>query len=397
MEKITPKFIREAELPAGKKQVIFWDAELPNFGLRLTQGSKSFVLDISYNGKRHRKTIGRHDVLSPSEARNKARKLLTELTDVNPVMERPVVPTLQEVLDRYLSVRPLKETTAKRFRYNMEKYLPDWLPLAVSAITKSMVEVRFQELTSAPTRCGTPGKGRANIVMQNLNTLLKFAIEDYELDMVNPAQTLTRNRAWHRLYPRQGVVPDSQLADWYRSVMGLKNKNHRDYFLLLIFTGFRRATAAQLTWSQVSFEDKVITIPPEASKSYREQRLPMSDFVFDLLKQRYDDRTSECVFPRRYVRNPKKYMSFVGVSHEVVRRESGCQFALHDCRRTFLTIADRLGLPLSVLKMLANHGRRRDVTMSYLVVDIEWLQQPKQQITDRFFELTNAKSSGRAS
>ena len=59
----------------------------------------------------------------------------------------------------------------------------------------------------------------------------------------------------------------------------------------------------------------------------------------------------------------------------------------HDLRRTFLTSAEKLGLPYVVLKKLANHSCRSDTTFGYLIVDVERLREPMQKITDHLLSL----------
>jgi len=67
---------------------------------------------------------------------------------------------------------------------------------------------------------------------------------------------------------------------------------------------------------------------------------------------------------------------------DIVTEVSGVNFILHDLRRTFLTIADRVDTPAYVLKKLANHTVKNDVTAGYIVLDIERLRKYMQLISD---------------
>ena len=62
------------------------------------------------------------------------------------------------------------------------------------------------------------------------------------------------------------------------------------------------------------------------------------------------------------------------------------------CRRTFLTMAERLGFSYVILKKLANHSGRNDTTFGYIVVDIERLREPMQRITIEFLLLCKDRS-----
>ena len=56
-------------------------------------------------------------------------------------------------------------------------------------------------------------------------------------------------------------------------------------------------------------------------------------------------------------------------------------------RRTFITIAESLDIPVYALKKLPNHKTSSDVTAGYVVIDIERLRKPMQMITDYILKL----------
>jgi integrase len=86
---------------------------------------------------------------------------------------------------------------------------------------------------------------------------------------------------------------------------------------------------------------------------------------------------SEYVFP-----------AAIGAGHIVEPRKamlkvveiSGVDFMLHDLRRTFITTAESLDISSYSLKRLLNHKNCNDVTAGYLVIDVERLRKPMQQI-----------------
>jgi len=158
--------------------------------------------------------------------------------------------------------------------------------------------------------------------------------------------------------------------------MSLSQQTVRDYLLLLLFTGLRRNEAATLRWEDLDFESKVLVVRSEVAKNGKEHRLPLSDFLEDLLRKRYLERISEeFVFPGR---GNKRHL--VDSDHVIrgVAKRAGCSFMLHDLRRTFLTVAERLALSYVVLKKLANHSGKNDTTFGYVVVDVERLREPMQ-------------------
>ena len=270
--------------------------------------------------------------------------------------------------------------------------LGDWLDRPVVSITRDMVERRHRELRGT-TRQGTTGESQANAVMRILGILLNFAAANYELDgqpiiVVNPIKRLSQNHLWYREQRRQVVIPDHKMAAWYQAVQSLRNTTVRDYLLVLFLTGLRRNEAATLRWDDIDFESRVLTIRQELSKNHKEHRLPLSNYLMNLLVVRHANRKdSPYVFPGR---GGKRHIIESDYIIQKVVASASCQFTIHDIRRTFLTSAEKLGLPYIVLKKLANHSGRNDTTFGYIIVDVERLREPMQQITDHLLTLMGA-------
>ena len=398
MARLTNSFVSTLPFP-DKGQVFYRDSSLPGFGLRVTPGSRTYIVEARVNGVVRRITLGDHRKMTASTAKAKALKLLAQMAaGKDPTAERAkrkiAGVTLQEVLERYLSTRNLRPNTVRTYRYILPRCLGDWMDLPVTAISREMVEKRHQDLRR-PTRQGSSGEAQANTVMRILGTLLNFAAANYEIDgkpiiLVNPIKRLSNNRQWYLERRRQTVIPDHKLADWYNAVMSLRHGIVRDYLLLLLFTGLRRNEAGALRWEDVDFQAKVLTVRAEVAKNKKEHRLPLSDFLENLLMRRLLEKgASEYVFPGRGGKG-----HIVDSDHVIrgVANEAKCPFMLHDLRRTFLTMAERLGFSYVILKKLANHSGRNDTTFGYIVVDIERLREPMQQITNEFLRLCRQRN-----
>ena len=97
-----------------------------------------------------------------------------------------------------------------------------------------------------------------------------------------------------------------------------------------------------------------------------------------MLEERHKLSTgSPYVFPAR-----SKSGHLETIDHQVkkVRKDSGVDFMLHDLRRTFITTAERLNLPLVALKRLLNH-KDASVTEGYIMHDVERLREPMEIVT----------------
>lgn len=202
----------------------------------------------------------------------------------------------------------------------------------------------------------------------------------------NPVTRLSRNRAWHKIHPRQGIIPDHKLRDWYKAVCTLRHDVARDFLLFTLLTGLRFGETRMLKWCYVDFELKVLNIPREITKSDRQHLLPLSDFLIQLLKRRHTYRyLSEWVFPSTRLKN-KPISAGVGMVRRV-QDKSKIKFTMHDLRRTFLTMGEKLDVPVYALKRLVNHSVSNDMTGRYLVLDIDRIRVYMCRITDEFVKL----------
>ncbi|CAN5139057.1 hypothetical protein BH10CYA1_BH10CYA1_58420 [soil metagenome] len=268
MAKLTQRISDTTTPPATGKELIR-DDDLRGFGLSVTKRSKTYFVECRVNGKQRRATVGRADLLTLEEARVKGRKLLAEMTSgfdphAEKRNEKTNSITLIEVLEEYLAVKQLKKSTVTVYRRVIKKSLKDWLHMPIVAITKNMVEDRHRSLASGTPK-GTSGRAYSNFCLKTLQSLLNFAAEKYEVDgkpliPVNPVSRLTKTRAWFRVHPRTGVIPEYKLADFYKAAMSMENPAVRDYFLLLLFTGVRKCEGTNLRWSDIDFQAKTMTI-----------------------------------------------------------------------------------------------------------------------------------------
>src|SRR5262249_20732388 len=122
--------------------------------------------------------------------------------------------------------------------------------------------------------------------------------------------------------------------------------------------------------------------------SGREHRLPLTDFLLELLKQRkLAAGEAAYVFPGR---NGNHHMMDCDAAVEQVIKNSGCHFILHDLRRVFLSTAEKLEVPHYVLKKLVNHSVASDVTGGYIVIEVERLRSYMTLISEHFVRLLGA-------
>jgi integrase len=389
MARLINSVINKLEQPTSGAVLLF-DDESRGFGLRLTRGAKTYIVQCRVNGKVKRITIGRHGVFSPQQAQKEAKRSLGLMAQgIDPDAQKAEAIAravrLTQLYERYKGSHQLKPKTISVYDGVMRRCFADWQPKPVTDITKDMVEKRHRELSNA---FGPRGKGEAQAhqAMRILRALFNYAeaiLEDASGKPIvahNPVKRLTQIKAWNKIPRRQSVIDSRDLSKWFGAVNQLQSDTARDFFILLLFTGLRRSEAATLTWKQIDLDLQTLTITSEIAKNHREHRLPLTDFLVDLLAARRAKyaKQSEYVFPglngEAYFKEPKSAIN-------VVITKSGIKFSCHDLRRTFITIAESLGIP-----HYAFHKDGSDVTAGYIVTEVERLRAPMQRITDSIRE-----------
>lgn len=383
------------KLPAPPKgYVLYWDNKDAGFGLRITStGVKSFIMQKRVNGRDTRMTIGRYGQLTAEQARKEAEKLGGDIAKgIDPLAEKRRAKleqrTVQEVFEDYLQTRKdLKPRTIRDMKEAFNKVIPDWLVLHMIKITSPMIEKRHQKHGE------TRSKARANLGMRYLQVLFNYAIVQYQdaegksLISSNPVKQLSDVHGWYKIDRRKTVIKKVDLGDWVIAVESLPNEAMRDFFMFVLLTGCRKEEAKKIRWDNIDFHERTLTfIDPKNSKDHT---LPFSDYLETMLTRRKHNMSSEFVFSDEQGR----VVSNFRYAQAAVEKSCGVKFCLHDLRRTFALLAESLDLSAYAVKRLLNHADGNDVTAGYLVLDVERLRAPMQQITDFVLKAAGLKKA----
>jgi integrase len=340
-------------------QVFYRDTELKGFGLRVGKSTKAYYAEKRVNGKTVRVTIGTHGQITTEQARKEAQKLLGIMTTGhNPTDEKKQSKakaiTLGEAFAEYLNARKsLNPRTIYDYKGVMRNCFKDWQDKALADISKDMIATRHAKIGE------NSGAAKANLSMRVLSTVFNFAIARYEdskgtpIISDNPVKRLSQTRAWYRVDRRNTLIKPHELPALFEGLKQLTDIDItktaevvRDYILLILFTGLRRQEAAKLKWEQVDFKAKTLTVTD--TKNSEPLTLPLSDYLCDLLKVRYENRVNDYVFPGNseagYLTEPKRKKT-------KVIELSGVSFTIHDLRRTFITIAESLDISSYAVKV----------------------------------------------
>ena len=340
-------------------RLIYWDDMLRGFGLQVGPKTKSFVVQKNGGGRR---TLGHFPELSVKQARTEAMNALGEIARRGKV---DAVVTLRGALENYvagLMQAGRSPTYVAATRYNVERYLAEWLGRSLHALTPRMVQQQHAEI-------GKRGPWQANKVMRSLRAIYNAARRlDRELPP-NPVTAALTGR-WFPERERTDIVDD--LAAWYRDVRAMPNPVRRCLQEFVLLTGLRSTDARTIRWEDVDFQERTLHRPMPKGGEHRNFTIPVSCRAMAILRylRMYNVHAwhgSPWVFTTQdihgritHVQEPKEQHREKG---KWVRKLPN----LHMLRHTYISVAIAAGVPEFDISVLVNHRiPRNSMTRKYV-------------------------------
>jgi integrase len=361
--------------PPAVGYALHWDDDQRGFGIRITAaGAVSFVAQGRIGTKERRITLGRYPAVTPVVARKAAMQALGAMqggTDPVAVKRRDklAAKTLAEAFSEYAELRhrsdgkPLKDSTKADMARSLRWGFESWKKKAVSAITREMVERRYQQLSAASV-------ARANLAMRYLRAVIAFTADrmtDSHGKPVltdNPVRVLRRQ--WKAVGRRTTVIEPDALRSWVPAVSALANQVARDLLLFVALTGCRRGEALTLRKSDVNLAANTVTF--RDTKNRRDHELPLTKQLAEILARRVAASASECEWVFADTRG--RPIQNLRYAQDRVQTASGVKFCVHDLRRLAATALERAAVPVYTIKAVLNHvATAQDVTGGYVRVD----------------------------
>ena len=145
-------------LPAEDRDVIWWDRDLPGFGVRVySSGTRVYLVQGRGPGGSKRMTLGRHGVISADEARRRGAEMLTRIragAEPGSGPDAKAGPTVADLAERYLREHVelrCKPATVKGYRQVINRnVLPALGKLPVAGIGRVHVAEMHYRLRKTP-------------------------------------------------------------------------------------------------------------------------------------------------------------------------------------------------------------------------------------------------------
>ena len=358
--KLTQATVHGLILTSGKSEAIYFDDDLPGFGLRLRAGgSKNWIVQYALGSKQRRMTLGSTKMLEPSKARDAAKDVLAGVRlGRDPAAERAEARVrasdepLGAVVDRFLArqegrLRPRSLTETTRYLKTHWKPLYD---LRVVRVSRDSVAKRLGAIA------GENGPIAADRARAALSAFFTWAIGE-GLCEANPV--IGTNKA-AEMQSRERVLSDHELKTIWHA---LPDNDYGRITRLLILTGQRREEIGGLRWSEMDMARRVITLPGERTKNHRPHDVPLSKPALTILKAQPTRDRREFVFgdgPRRSSQEGEdvRQGGFQGWSKSKTALDEQTKtigdWRLHDLRRTVATRMAELGVQPHIVEAVLN-------------------------------------------
>jgi hypothetical protein len=333
--------IRSLEPPASGQKVV-WDTTLAAFGCRVSQGgSKTFIV----NRNKTFLTIGRYPIVSLSEARTEAKRMMAEFTlgKIRPqsiTYPQAVLVFLDEKRERR------KARTVKDHKRHLD----------LLGFKGQLADVTHQDLERKLKRLPP---SEFNHRLACAKTFFTWAQKKrYITD--NPTVGLTP----HKRPKRKRTLTDDELRTVWLATDQLTG-HFKEIVRLLILMGQRRGETAALMDAYYSDYQQTVTLPGEVTKNGREHTFPVGPMAAEILARNdRKERPTSLLF--QAVGSDKPFSGWSKCKTELDRLAPIAAWTLHDLRRTFRTTLGRLKVRPDVAERLVNHiSARTDMEETY--------------------------------
>lgn len=386
--KFTDKAIEALATPAAR--VEYADTEISGLRLRVSpNGVKTFsFLRRVKNGPMERITLGRFPDIKTKEAGSKAKELNGAIASgANPAELRRVHRgeiTFSKLFEDYLELHAkLKKRTWKEDEQKYRDYLAK--PIGKRKIS-SLSRQDLAAIHSNITRGGHPIL--ANRVKDLLSSVFGRAVK-WGLLETNPAKGIEDNKE----ISRDRFLKPGELPRLFAALAAEPNTTFRDFFLMALLTGARRANVRGMRWADIDAESGEWRIP--ITKNGQPQNVPLVPEAIAILKARRETtpKDNPYVFPA--ARSDSKLGHMSGERKAWLRildRAEIEDVRIHDLRRTMGSWQARTGASLIVIGKSLGH-KSQQATAVYARLDLDPVRQSMETAASAMLEAAGVKQS----
>ena len=327
---------------------VFWDRDLPGFGVRVYRsGKKTYVVQSRGSGGSKRITLGHHGEITADRARRKAAKIIDRIKQgVDPVPEPSV--TVAALAERYLEAHAAvncSEHTAGLYRGSLRNHiLPALGTMPIDAVDREHVAELHLGLRETPRA--------ANRALMVLSKMFSLA-ESWGLNPTgsNPCRFVVK----YKEGKRERFLTETEYRRVGRALASLEAEQqvtaHAAAALrLLMLTGCRRSEILTLRWDDVDHKSGELRLRHAKTGA---RMVPLTPPAVAVLAGIARVRGNPWVFATGKRNRRLTHLSYAWYG---VRDRAGlADVRIHDLRHSFASRALALGESLAMIGRLLGH------------------------------------------
>ncbi|MCM1294161.1 MAG: site-specific integrase [Prevotella sp.] len=217
----------------------------------------------------------------------------------------------------------------------------------------------------------------ANRCLALLRHMLNMAV-DWGLISSNPASHI-------RMYKetaRDRFLQPSEISRFMDVLNASTNKKLKNFILLLLFSGQRKANILSLRWEYFNFHNNIMYLPD--TKNNQSQQIPLTEQAIAVLKD-IGIRESGWVFPSDasasgHLESPKRFWA------ELLAQSGIENLRMHDLRRTMGSYQAIIGSSLNVIGKSLGHKSLQSTTI-YARLSLAPVRESMQKATDEIYKM----------
>jgi integrase len=333
----------------GPRRIV-WDDGLPGFGIRVTEGSTSYVVDFKIGNRRRRVALGATNLIQYSEARDRAGEIIVaakkgiDLTQD----ERRGMPTFKEVWDEMIALDRLQRSasTVKDYEDRANRLiLPHLAGRLIGDITPADVD-RVVALAS--------GERNQTYVRTLIKKTFNFARDKKHYlpeTHRNPANCKTERRKTER---RAKALEAEDITKFGTALASMEEAGEISPWIanllrLSLICGLRPGEVRTLTWAKVNLPKRKLSVAGKTG----EREIHLTEAAVQVLEA--TPRVQGC----EYVFAGRRYGQPIAAVHKTlwkVQDRAGIErFRPYDLRHTAATGALASGADVAAVQALLGH------------------------------------------
>ena len=384
-QKLTKTLLAGLVAPAAGKRQVIYDTETPKLAMRMTHtGVRAFYVVKRLGGAMVWIKLGAFPDMTCEQARNEAGKVLGEFAKgENPAAVKRAVKaelTFGEAFDDFLDRKRKRDGSA--ISDKTKRDYKDLLRLYLDGIKgKRLSAIERNEIKAIHARTTKKSAAQADRVVAVVSAVFTFMLAHERFSGQNPATRIQKNPA----PSRDRFLQADELTPFFKALSESTNGVMRDFFLVALLTGARRANVSAMRWADIDLAAGVWRIAK--TKNGTPQTVTLSPEAVTVLQSRKVGG-GEFVFPgegkTKHIVEPKKAWA-------TILKAAGIKnLRIHDLRRTLGSWQARTGASLPIIGKSLNH-KTHQATAIYARLDLDPVRQSVNTATAAMMEAAGLK------